>query len=139
MRAVFRFSTCRALLFTTLICMMPFTVLAEGEIETETAVEAIIGDAIRGQAIYANTCKHCHTLTYDESAVGAPGLQGVTERYDLAWLDQWIKGPEAFAKVNIAAKDLISSNQSGLIMPTLPAMQDEQKRTDMLEFLKTLK
>ncbi len=128
--------TCRALLLTVSMCCIALTAYAD-----DAAVEEdkIVGDAVRGLALYQSTCKHCHTITYDESVVGAPGLKGVAERHDLIWLDQWIQGPEAFSRVNTAAKDLTSSNQFGLIMPTLPAMQDAQKRADVIEFLQTLK
>jgi len=103
------------------------------------SAESVVGDASRGAATFKTICAHCHTTTYDDSRIGAPGLQGVLERHDEAWLDQWIKAPEAFAKINPTAKDLIESNKFGLKMPTLPAMQDDQKRADIIAYLKTLK
>jgi len=101
--------------------------------------EGMQGDAKRGAETFKTICAHCHTTTYDDSRIGAPGLRGVLERHDEAWLNHWIKEPETFAKTDVAAKDLISSNKFGLAMPTLPAMQDEQNRADIIEFLKTLK
>ncbi|MBN4060672.1 cytochrome c [bacterium AH-315-I20] len=93
----------------------------------------------RGKLLFNNLCKHCHTITYDESRIGAPGLQGVLERHDETWLHQWIKSPETFAKTNVAARDLIDDNQFGLAMPTLPMMQDDDNRSAIIEYLKTLK
>ena len=104
-----------------------------------TDSNTLVGDAIRGKAIFDTTCKHCHHTNYDESSVGAPGLQGVLERHDEAWLHAWIKGPETFAKIDATAKTLLESNKFGLIMPTLPTAQDDQKRTDIIAYLKTLK
>lgn len=97
------------------------------------------GDAVRGAASFEAICAHCHLITYDESRVAAPGLKGVLERHNEKWLDQWLKSPEAFAKVDETAADLITSNKYGLKMPTLPEMQNAQNRADMIAYLKTLK
>ncbi|MDX8404342.1 MAG: cytochrome c [Mariprofundaceae bacterium] len=96
-------------------------------------------DAARGAAFFKTVCAHCHLITYDESRVAAPGLKGVFERHDEEWLNQWIKSPEAFAKIDEAAADLIGSNKYGLKMPTLPEMQNAQNRADIIAYLKTLK
>jgi len=96
-------------------------------------------DAARGAKIFQTICTHCHTVTYDESRVGAPGLKGVLERYDAKWLHQWLKSPEAFAKVDETAADLLGSNKYGLKMPTLPEMQDKNNRADIIAYLETLK
>lgn len=104
--------------------------------ESEPSLEAQIKT---GKTLFSNLCKHCHTVTYDESAIGAPGLRSVLERHDEAWLNQWIKNPESFAKTNVAARDLIDSNTFGLAMPTLPMMQDDANRAAIIEYLKTLK
>ena len=96
-------------------------------------------DATRGAKTFEAICAHCHLITYDESRIGAPGLKGVLERYDEKWLDQWLKSPEAFAKVDETAKTVIGSNQYGMKMPTFPEMQNPQNRADVIEYLKTLK
>ena len=93
----------------------------------------------KGRALFTQICSRCHKTSYDESIVGAPGLRGVFERHDEAWLNNWIKGPEAFAKNDSSAKDLIESNKFGLAMPTIPAMQNEENRKAVIEYLKTLK
>ncbi len=104
----------------------------------KAAAEPLTGNAESGKALFDTICAHCHKTNYDESRIGAPGLQGVLERHGEAWLDEWIKSPEAFSKTDETAKALISSNQFGLAMPTLPAMQDDQKRADIIAYLKTL-
>ncbi|MDX8381258.1 MAG: cytochrome c [Ghiorsea sp.] len=93
----------------------------------------------KGKLLFNSICIHCHRTTYEESPIGAPGLQGVLERHDEAWLNQWIKGPEVFAETNVPARDLIDGNRFGLAMPTLAAMQDEHNRLAVIEYLKTLK
>ncbi len=103
------------------------------------AAEEFTPDPARGGKVFKTICAHCHTVTYDESRVGAPGLKGVFERHDEVWLDQWLKSPEAFAKVDETAADILGSNRYRLKMPTLPEMQDEKRRADIITFLKTLK
>ncbi len=95
--------------------------------------------AAKGKQLFDSICAHCHHTTYDESRIGAPGLRGVLERHDEAWLNNWIKGPEAFAQTDVVARDLIDSNRFGLAMPTIPAMQNEDNRKAVIEYLKTLK
>lgn len=103
------------------------------------ADEAVaIGDKVAGQKTYESSCKYCHKLTDKESMVGAPGFKDVTKRRSIEWLNSWLKSPEAFAKTDVEAKKLIESNTTGLIMPTLPEMQDDQHRLNIIEFLKTL-
>ena len=101
--------------------------------------EEFTPDAVQGARAFKAICVHCHTITYDESRVGAPGLKGVLERHDESWLDQWLKSPEAFAKVDEKAANILDANKYGLKMPTLPEMQDPKNRADMIAYLKTLK
>ena len=112
-------------------------------VETSEAIEAseneIVQQVQAGEKLFKTICAHCHNTTYDESRIGAPGLRGVIDRHDEAWLNQWIRSPETFAKTNVAARDLIDSNRFGLAMPTFPAMQDENNRSAIIEYLKTLK
>jgi len=106
---------------------------------TAADAPAVRGDAKRGADLFHNICAHCHNTNSEMSSVKAPGLAGVTNRHNEAWLTQWIKSPEAFVKVDAAAKKLADANPYKLVMPTLPEMQGEQNRLDVIEFLKTLK
>ncbi len=131
-----------SLLYLAGIGMVP----ALGAAESETAApdaeaSAVVAqpDVKHGAAIFATICSHCHHTDHTASAVGAPGLMDVLERHDEAWIDQWLQGPEAFSKRNEAARDLVASNPFGLIMPTLPEMQQERNRRDIIAYLKTLK
>ncbi len=116
---------------------------AEENIQTDTTAatkETTLADQITlGKNLFESLCSSCHTTTRKNSIVGARGQQGVLERFDEAWLDQWLKSPEGFAKTDVAASNLIKSNRFGLVMPTLPAMQDAQQRAVLIEYLKTLK
>jgi cytochrome c2 len=49
------------------------------------------GDAASGETLFNNNCKACHSAQ-DEVVVG-PGLKGIQERRDLAWLVKWVKNP----------------------------------------------
>ena len=109
------------------------------ELDEAQPVESIQADVLHGKDIFDSICAHCHRIDYEASAVGAPGLRGVLERHSVAWVESWITSPEAFAKVDETAKDLAASNPYGLVMPTIPEMQFEQNRKDVIEYLKTLK
>lgn len=49
------------------------------------------GDAAKGEEIFKNNCAQCHAAT-NEVVVG-PGLAGIEERRDFAWLKKWINNP----------------------------------------------
>lgn len=49
------------------------------------------GDAANGETLFNNNCKACHSPK-DERVVG-PGLKGIQQRRDLAWLVKWVKNP----------------------------------------------
>jgi len=96
-------------------------------------------DVNHGREIFENICSHCHHASHETSAVGAPGLMDVTKRRSEVWIEQWISGPEAFAAKDADAEALVKSNPYGLVMPTLPEMQDAKNRRDVIAFLKTLR
>ncbi len=51
------------------------------------------GDAAAGEALFTTNCKSCHN-TSGETAVG-PGLKGIEERRDAAWIKKWVNNPAA--------------------------------------------
>lgn len=51
------------------------------------------GDAAAGEKLFKNNCAQCHAVT-NEVVVG-PGLKGIEERRDYAWLKKWINNPNA--------------------------------------------
>lgn len=132
------------LIVTTVAIMLSLSSLVsvgtaeESDVLPAVSSAAFTPSAERGKGIFKSLCAHCHHITYDESRIGAPGLKGVLERHSESWLNHWIRSPETFAKVDEAAKNLIESNKFGLAMPTLPAMHDDDKRADVIAYLKTL-
>ncbi|HKI61970.1 MAG TPA: cytochrome c [Mariprofundaceae bacterium] len=113
--------------------------MAEDAAGSGTVPDATAPDIAHGKQIFDTICSHCHHTDHTTSGVGAPGLLDVLDRHDEAWINQWISGPEAFSQKDEKAKALVEANPFGLIMPTLPEMQKEQNREDIIAFLKTLK
>ncbi|WP_051938031.1 c-type cytochrome [Ghiorsea bivora] len=100
-------------------------------------VPAHAGDMVKGKAIFDRLCFHCHKPSYDEKF--APGLAGITERRDMKWLHSFLQNPSKMIKHDEYAQNLKESNTYNLTMPTLPEMQDEQAREDVIAYLGTLK
>jgi len=100
------------------------------------AIPAHAADLNRGKAIFKRLCSHCHLAGYDEKF--APGLAGVTDRRDTAWLHRFLQNPGQMIRQDEDAKALKESNTYNLTMPTLPEMQDEQNREDVIAYLSTL-
>ncbi len=132
----------RQLIILILSFFLSTPVLAEEEpvaSEEPQVIEVSKPDAKHGKEIFTSVCIHCHNITHEVSAVGCPGLKDVLSRHDEGWLQQWLVSPEAFAKQDKKAKAVVGANPYGLIMPTLPEMQNEKDRKDIIEYLKTLK
>jgi len=123
----------------TLSLFFSQAVFAEEAQVAEAQTDTIESSVSRGQMIFDAVCIHCHHKTTEIGPTGCPGLKNVLTRHGEEWLNKWILAPEEFSKVDIKAKDVVDANPYQLVMPALPEMQDEQKRKDMIEFLKTLK
>jgi protein SCO1 len=71
----------------------------------------------KGEDLFRFRCAACHSLG-NENGLG-PGLQGVTQRRDKAWLTRWIKTPDKL----LAEKDPIAidlySRYNKILMPNL--------------------
>ncbi len=89
-----------------------------------------------GKKIFEHSCAYCHRADYNEKF--GPGLAGITQRRDTAWLDRFLLNPAEMIKTDEYARTLKESNRYGLTMPTLPEMQDAGKRQDVIEYLKTI-
>jgi len=89
-----------------------------------------------GKKIYDQACVYCHKLDYDEKF--GPGLAGIMERRDAAWVDKFLENPKKMIESDEYAQTLKEGNEYGLTMPSLPQMQDPAKRQDVIEYLKTL-
>lgn len=50
-------------------------------------------DLTLGEKLFKNNCAQCHA--YSEKVVVGPGLKGINERRDYAWLKSWIQNPAA--------------------------------------------
>lgn len=72
----------RAFLFLTII-LLPFAALAQ---DAEVDLQL-------GEKLFKNNCAQCHA--YNEKVVVGPGLKGIEERQDYAWLKAWIQNPAA--------------------------------------------
>ena len=71
----------------------------------------------KGEDLFRSRCDSCHSLG-NEDGLG-PGLMGVTQRRDRAWLARWIKTPDKLlAEKDPIALDLFN-RYNKLLMPNL--------------------
>ena len=57
------------------------------------------GDPAKGKSLFKANCAACHKM---EGKLVGPGLKGVTEKRESAWLKSWIKDSQAFIKTGDA-------------------------------------
>ncbi len=86
--------------------------------------------AAQGHTIFETKCSACHKPT-DQKVVG-PGLKGVTQRRQPAWILNMITNPLEMTKTDPTAKELLATH---LTQMTFQDVNDEQAKL-ILEFLR---
>lgn len=76
-----------------------------------------------GEQLFQSTCSACHSI--GGGRLVGPDLAGVKERRSQAWLEQFIKSPQAMIKSGDAQAVALAEEFSGMLMPDLP-MSDAQ-------------
>ncbi|MEK6591031.1 MAG: cytochrome c [Nitrospinota bacterium] len=92
-------------------------------------------DPLPGEVLFKNKCKKCHKTT--EQLATGPGLKDVTRRRSIEWIDRWLKNPKAVMNSDDPIAQELKKNFK-IQMPTYPEMSDDEKRMDIIEYLKTL-
>ncbi|WP_295666667.1 cytochrome c [uncultured Mucilaginibacter sp.] len=86
--------------------------------------------AVEGHTIFESKCSACHNPT-EVKKVG-PGLKGVTQRRQPAWILNMITNPAEMTQKDPTAKDLLAQH---LTQMTFQDVSDEQAKK-ILEFLR---
>lgn len=87
-------------------------------------------NAEKGHTLFEAKCSACHKVT-DKKVVG-PGLKGVTQRRQPAWILNMITNPVEMTKNDPTAKELLGIH---LTQMTFQDVSDEQAK-QILEFLR---
>lgn len=114
------------ILIGTLFVMLPLAFSDE---------ELTAGDASAGKLTFDHLCLYCHTNNEDNTI--GPSLEGIGERRSAAWLNGWLKSPREMIEKDEDAKDVRDNSKYNMAMPTLPIMQDDVKRADVIAYLLT--
>jgi len=123
-------------LISAVFCLAMLALPLTASAEDGMAGDTVAGDAAAGEAMFNLVCVHCHKNDYDDKF--GPGLKGIMDRVDEAWLDRWLADPAEMIKTDEHAKALHESNEYGMTMPSIPAMKDPQARANVIAYLKTL-
>ncbi|MBI3813441.1 MAG: c-type cytochrome [Nitrospinae bacterium] len=93
------------------------------------------GDASAGEELFKKRCRQCHKTT--EQLSTGPGLKNVTKRRDIEWIDRWLKDPK---KMMDSSDPIAQGHKKNFKkhMPKIPVMSNDDKRSDIIEYLKTL-
>lgn len=70
------------------------------------------------EQLFQSTCSACHSI--GGGRLVGPDLAGVNERRSQAWLEQFVKSPQAMIKGGDAEAVALAEEFSGILMPDLP-------------------
>ena len=88
-----------------------------------TSAGAVDPKVAQGKKLFKANCAACHKL---EGKLVGPGLKGVTERRETAWLHAWIKDNNALrASGDATAKQVFEENNK-MPMTTFPQLKDDE-------------
>lgn len=95
--------------------LQPFHAAKAGQVSYAAAPR--LPEVTRGEALYRSRCKSCHSMGAEEGL--GPGLAGVTDLRERAWLARWLKAPDQMlAEADPIATQLFNKYQK-LSMPNL--------------------
>lgn len=84
-----------------------------------------LSSAQDGEKLFKSYCASCH-YTGDNVLVG-PGMKGVTEKYEMSWILEWVKGSQALIKSGDAQAIAVYEKFNKVIMPNQPVNDEEIK------------
>ncbi|AWW31532.1 cytochrome C [Echinicola strongylocentroti] len=80
-------------------------------------------DAIKaGESLFNANCKTCHKL--DQKFTG-PALRGVSDRRDIAWIQEFVKNSQKVIQSGDAAATKLFAEYNNTVMPAHPFLSDE--------------
>lgn len=98
------------------------------------SVVAQDGDAAAGETLFKNNCSQCHAATSD--VVVGPGLAGVEDRRDFAWLKKWINNPMAVVQSGDKYAVDLYEKYNKTQMTSFPSFGDKEVK-DVLAYVKS--
>ncbi|MUP44533.1 c-type cytochrome [Gramella sp. BOM4] len=133
----FRHSTSRKLLFSVAF-LFTFSVFglaqndaaqdttateqaASGDEGASAAAGSDLGDPAAGKELFNSLCAACHK-PYSESI--GPALNGVTDRHDMQWIQQWISNSAAMIASGDPEAVAIYEEYNQTAMPAFPQLSD---------------
>jgi cytochrome c2 len=119
--------------FLLLITVVFLTAQGVNAQEAEAAAGGSTGDAVAGETLFKNNCKQCHSA--EDKIVVGPGLKGLEDRRDFAWIKAWIQNPDKV--INSGDKYAVDlfNKYNKLQMTAFPAYGDKEIH-DILAYVK---
>jgi mono/diheme cytochrome c family protein len=92
------------------------------------------GDAAAGETLFKNNCAQCHAVGAE--VVVGPGLAGIEDRRDYAWLKKWINNPAAVISSGDKYAVELYEKYNKTQMTAFPAYGDAEIK-NILAYVKT--
>jgi mono/diheme cytochrome c family protein len=129
------FKSLKLLAFAFIITLCSNTGFSQAD---STAAPAATGggDAENGKSLFTNNCASCHLPTA-EKVIG-PGLKGITERREYAWIKTWINNPQKVIASGDAYAVALYNNYAKANMTAFPGFGDKEVK-DILAYITTYK
>ena len=86
---------------------------------------SVLAQAPNGEKLFKDNCTQCHSA--GENKVIGPGLKGIHERREEAWLLKWVKGSSAMIKSGDEYAVKIFNDNGKVVMPNQNLSDDEIK------------
>ncbi len=94
------------------------------------------GDAANGETIFKNNCASCHNPTAEKSV--GPGLKGIEQRRDYAWIKPWIQNSQKVIASGDAYATALYAEYNKAQMTSFPTFGDKEIK-DVLAYIANYK
>lgn len=78
-----------------------------------------------GEKLFKSYCASCHYT--GENVLVGPGMKGVTEKYEMSWILEWVKNSQALVKSGDAQAVAVYEKFNKVVMPNQPVNDEEIK------------
>jgi mono/diheme cytochrome c family protein len=121
---------------TTLIVFCLFASGVYSQADSTAAASSGGGDIANGETLFKSNCAACHNPT-EEASLG-PGLKGIEQRRDFAWIKPWINNSQKVIASGDAYAVALFNNNGKKVMTSFPTFGDKEVK-DILAYVAAYK
>jgi mono/diheme cytochrome c family protein len=121
---------------STIVLFSLFTTSVYAQADSTAAPATGGGDAVNGETLFKANCSSCHYPTAEVNL--GPGLKGIEQRRDFAWIKPWINNSQKVIESGDAYAVALFAANGKKVMTSFPTFGDKEVK-DILAYVAAYK